>query len=78
MIHPTRPDTVYVAAMGYEWGRNDERGIFKTTDGGKTWNKILYVNDTTGFIDLQADPKNPEVLLRGGVAAIPFWRWRHG
>jgi photosystem II stability/assembly factor-like uncharacterized protein len=73
VIHPTRPDTVYVAAMGYEWGRNDERGIFKTTDGGKTWNKILYVNDTTGFIDLQADPKNPEVLY-----AAAWQRFRFG
>src|SRR5216683_6558482 len=62
IIHPKKPDTVYVAAMGYEWGRNNERGIFKTTDGGKTWSKILFVNDTTGFIDLQADPKNPDVL----------------
>src|SRR5882672_2898994 len=41
VIHPTKPDTVYVAAMGYEWGRNSERGIFKTVDGGKSWNKIL-------------------------------------
>lgn len=73
VIHPTRPDTVYVAAMGYEWGRNNERGIFKTTDGGKTWNKILFVNDTTGFIDLQADPKNPEVLY-----AAAWQRFRFG
>jgi len=73
VIHPTRPDTVYVAAMGYEWGRNEERGIFKTTDGGKSWTKVLYVNDTTGFIDLQADPKNPEVLY-----AAAWQRFRFG
>jgi photosystem II stability/assembly factor-like uncharacterized protein len=73
VIHPTRPDTVYVAAMGYEWGRNAERGIFKTIDGGKTWSKVLYVNDTTGFIDLQADPKNPEVLY-----AAAWQRFRFG
>ncbi|HEV7797930.1 MAG TPA: hypothetical protein VGO73_07235 [Pyrinomonadaceae bacterium] len=73
VIHPTRPDTVYVAAMGYEWGRNSERGIFKTSDGGKSWNKILYVNDTTGFIDLQVDPKNPEVLY-----AAAWQRFRFG
>jgi len=73
VIHPTRPDTVYVAAMGYEWGRNSERGIFKTTDGGRTWNKVLYINDTTGFIDLQADPKNPDVLY-----AAAWQRFRFG
>jgi photosystem II stability/assembly factor-like uncharacterized protein len=73
VIHPTKPDTVYVAAMGYEWGRNSERGIFKTTDGGKSWSKILYINDTTGFIDLQADPKNPEVLY-----AAAWQRFRFG
>ena len=73
VIHPSKPDTVYVAAMGYEWGRNDERGIFKTTDGGKTWNKVLFVNDTTGFIDLQADPKNPDVLY-----AAAWQRFRFG
>lgn len=73
VIHPRRPDTVYVAAMGHEWGRNNERGIFKTTDGGKTWSKVLYINDTTGFIDLQSDPKNPEVLY-----AAAWQRFRFG
>jgi photosystem II stability/assembly factor-like uncharacterized protein len=46
------PDTVYVAALGHLWGKNKERGIYKTTDGGKTWNKVLYVNESTGFADL--------------------------
>lgn len=73
VIHPAKPDTVYVAAMGYEWGRNNERGIFKTVDGGKSWNKILFINDTTGFIDLQADPKNPDVLY-----AAAWQRFRFG
>jgi len=73
VIHPKNPDTVYVAAMGYEWGRNTERGIFKTIDGGKNWSKVLYVNDTTGFIDLQADPRNPEVLY-----AAAWQRFRFG
>lgn len=73
VIHPTNPDIVYVAAMGYEWGRNNERGIFKTTDGGKTWTKTLFVNDTTGFIDLQADAKKPEVLY-----AAAWQRFRFG
>ena len=73
VIHPARPDVVYVAAMGYEWGRNSERGIFKTSDGGKSWNKILFVNDTTGFIDLQMDPKHPDVLY-----AAAWQRFRFG
>ncbi len=73
VIHPTKPDTVYVAAMGYEWGRNSERGIFKTVDGGKSWTKVLFINDTTGFIDLQADPKNSDVLY-----AAAWQRFRFG
>ncbi len=73
VIHPTKPNIVYVAAMGYEWGRNDERGIFQTTDGGKTWAKILFINDTTGFIDLQVDPKNPDVMY-----AAAWQRFRFG
>src|SRR6266545_842474 len=73
VIHPTKPDTVYVAAMGYEWGRNSERGIFKTVDGGKSWTKVLFINDTTGFVDLQADPKNPDVLY-----AAAWQRFRFG
>ncbi|HEY0006321.1 MAG TPA: hypothetical protein VGB17_16185 [Pyrinomonadaceae bacterium] len=73
VIHPTKPETVYVAAMGYEWGRNDERGIFRTIDGGKSWEKILFVNDTTGFIDLQQDPQHPEVLY-----AAAWQRFRFG
>lgn len=73
LIHPTNPEIVYVAAMGYLWGRNSERGIFKTTDGGATWSKSLYVNDTTGCIDLQMDPKNPNVLY-----AAAWQRFRFG
>src|SRR4026209_1177256 len=72
VIHPTRPNIVYVAAMGYEWGRNDERGIFKSIDGGKTWNKILFVNDTTGFIDLQMDPNRPDTLYAGAWQRFRF------
>jgi photosystem II stability/assembly factor-like uncharacterized protein len=74
-IHPTDPNIVYVAAMGYLWGTNSERGIFKTTDGGVTWTKSLFVNDTTGFIDLQMDPVNPSVLY---AAAWHRLRWGDG
>jgi photosystem II stability/assembly factor-like uncharacterized protein len=62
VIHPTDPNTVYIAAAGHLWGSNPERGVFKTTDGGKTWKKILYKDENTGAIDLVMDPKNPEVL----------------
>src|SRR6185369_1259060 len=62
VIHPTRPDTVYVAALGHLATPNTERGVFKTTDGGKTWKKVLYVGDRVGAVDLVRDPRNPEVL----------------
>jgi len=62
LIHPANPNIVYIAASGHEWTFNSERGVYKTEDGGKTWSKILYVNDQTGAIDLALDPKNPDVL----------------
>lgn len=62
LIHPTNPDVVYVAALGHLWGANRERGLYKTTDGGKSWSKVLFVDDTTGVVDLEMDPTNPEVL----------------
>ena len=62
-IHPKNPDVVWVGALGRLWGPNPERGLFKTIDGGKTWKKVLFVNDTTGVIDVQVNPKNPDHLL---------------
>jgi len=56
------PNIVYVAAMGHLWGPNTERGIYKTIDGGKTWTKILYVNENTGFADLVMDPFDSQIL----------------
>ena len=61
-IHPKNPDVVYVGAMGRLWGPNEERGLFKTTDGGKTWKKILYVDDKTGVIDVQMNMDDPDTL----------------
>ena len=62
IIHPKNPEVVYVAASGHEWTFNQERGVFKTTDGGNSWSKILYVNEQTGAIDLVMDPRDPETL----------------
>ncbi|HET7790603.1 MAG TPA: glycosyl hydrolase [Gemmatimonadales bacterium] len=67
-VHPSNPDIVYVAAQGHAFGPNPERGIYKTTDGGKTWTKVLFKNDSTGASDLAMDPSNPEVLYAA------FWQ----
>jgi photosystem II stability/assembly factor-like uncharacterized protein len=61
-IHPTNPDVVYVAALGHPYGDNEERGVFKTLDGGKTWNKLLYVSPKAGAVDLIIDQNDPETL----------------
>ena len=62
VIDPADPNTVYAASMGHVFKSNSERGVFKTTDGGKTWKKILFVNDATGAIDIVMDPGNSNVL----------------
>jgi photosystem II stability/assembly factor-like uncharacterized protein len=62
VLHPTDPAIVYVAAMGHLWGNNEERGLYKSTDGGATWRKILYIDEMTGVVDVAMDPKNPELL----------------
>ncbi|GAA0872106.1 hypothetical protein GCM10009117_12530 [Gangjinia marincola] len=63
IIDPTDPNTVYAAAIGSPWGEHPERGVYKTTDGGATWNKILYQNNKTGAADLVMDPTNPNKLI---------------
>lgn len=63
IIDPTNPDIVYVGAIGSPWGEHPERGVFKTTDGGKTWNKVLFANNKTGVADLVMDPTNPNKLI---------------
>jgi photosystem II stability/assembly factor-like uncharacterized protein len=62
IIHPTNPEIVYVAAGGHEWTDNPDRGVYKTTDGGKSWTKVLYVDAKTGANDLVMDPADPNVL----------------
>jgi photosystem II stability/assembly factor-like uncharacterized protein len=61
-IHPKNPDIAYVAAIGHLWGPNEERGVFRTRDGGKTWQKILFRDNKTGAIDLIFDPSNPNTM----------------
>ena len=63
LIDPTNPNTVYVAAIGNPYGIHSERGVYKTTDGGENWQRILYSNDTTGCAELVMDPTNPNKLL---------------
>ncbi len=62
VVHPKNPDIVYVAASGHEWTHNQERGVYKTTDGGKTWEKALYISPQTGAIDLVMAPEESETL----------------
>ncbi|MFT6870830.1 MAG: photosystem II stability/assembly factor-like uncharacterized protein [Polaribacter sp.] len=63
IIDPTNPDVVYVGAIGSPWGEHQERGVYKTTDGGKTWNQILFTNIRSGAADLIMDPTNPNKLI---------------
>lgn len=63
LVHPKNPDIVYVGALGRLWGRNPERGLFKSTDGGKTWSHILKIDANTGVIDMAMHPTKPDELL---------------
>ncbi|MEQ9660659.1 hypothetical protein [Fulvivirga sp.] len=63
IIDPQNPDVVYVGALGDPFTPNEDRGLYKTTDGGQTWNKILYTNDQSGIADLVMDPKNPNKIF---------------
>ncbi|MGQ0537815.1 MAG: VPS10 domain-containing protein [Gemmatimonadaceae bacterium] len=65
LIHPQDPDVVYVCALGHAYGPQPDRGVFRTLDGGRSWAKILFVNDSTGCGDLAMDPQNPRVLYAG-------------
>ena len=71
IVHPTNPDIVYVAALGHTYGPNSDRGIFRTRDGGRTWEKVLYLDDRTGAIEVIFDPNNPHVLF---AAMWEGWR----
>lgn len=72
-IHPTNPNIVYVAASGYLWGESEHKGIYKTVDGGLTWQKVLYIDEETGGHDIEFDPHNPEIIY-----ASMWQRFRFG
>jgi photosystem II stability/assembly factor-like uncharacterized protein len=63
LVHPTNPDIIYAAALGHTYGPQQERGVFKTIDGGQTWKRILFIDENTGAADLAIDPKNPNNLM---------------
>src|SRR4029079_13635796 len=68
VVHPTNPDLVYAAALGFAYGPQPERGIYRSADGGKNWERVLFVNDSTGASDIVMDPTNPRILYAG------FWQ----
>jgi hypothetical protein len=70
VIHPRNPDIVWAAVMGHLFGPNEMRGVYKTTDGGKTWKRTLYVNNQTGASDLVMEPGNPDVFYAGMWRAL--------
>lgn len=72
LINPSEPNTVYIAAIGVAWGDTEERGVYKTIDGGASWEKVLYINERTGAADLVMDPQNPNKLI---VAMWEYRRW---
>jgi photosystem II stability/assembly factor-like uncharacterized protein len=67
-VHPQNPDLLYLAALGNAFGRNAERGVYRSTDGGESWENVLFVSDSTGAVDLAMNPKNPREIYAG------FWR----
>lgn len=90
-IHPTNPDIVYVGALGHPYGDNEERGVFKSIDGGNTWKKVLYVSPKAGIADLIIDRNNPKVIyattwqvyrktwkMWGGGADCKLWKSENG
>ena len=72
IVHPTDPDVVFVAGLGHPYGPNEQRGVFRTQDGGKTWEKTLYIDENTGAIQVEFDPANPEILF------ADMWEHREG
>lgn len=72
IVHPTDPNVVFVAGLGHPYGANEERGVFRTHDGGKTWQKVLYIDKNTGAIQVEFDPMNPKIIY------ADLWEHREG
>jgi len=72
IVHPTNPDRVVVAGLGHPYGANEMRGVYRTHDGGKSWEKVLYINHNTGAIQVEFDPSNPEIIY------ADLWEHREG
>lgn len=79
-IHPTDPSIIYAVVLGHAFGSNEERGVFKSTDGGKTWRKVLYRSEKAGGVDLTLDPTNPNILYASlwEVYRKPWMMWGGG
>jgi photosystem II stability/assembly factor-like uncharacterized protein len=77
LIHPKNPDVVFAAALGHSYGSQPERGVFRTTDGGKTWERVLFVNEDTGCSDIAMDPNNPQNLI-AGMWQLEIKTWEKG
>jgi photosystem II stability/assembly factor-like uncharacterized protein len=65
VVHPRDPDIVFAAAMGHAWGPNEQRGVFRTTDGGESWERVLFTNETSGASDVAIDPLDPDIVYAG-------------
>jgi photosystem II stability/assembly factor-like uncharacterized protein len=72
VVHPSNPDIVFVAGLGHPYGPSEERGVFRTRDGGETWEKVLYINHNTGAVQVEFDPTRPETLY------ACLWEHREG
>ncbi|MCB9509700.1 MAG: glycoside hydrolase [Deferribacteres bacterium] len=72
IVHPDNPDIVFVAGLGHPYGPNEQRGVFRSTDGGKSWQKVLYIDQNTGAIQVEFDPSNPDILF------ADMWEHREG
>jgi len=79
VIHPQNPDIVYIAAMGHLFSFNEERGVFRTEDGGKTWERVLYINEKVGVIDLAMNRKDPHILYAAAYEKYRYpWHFEEG
>ena len=74
VIHPRNPDIVFVAVLGHLYGPQETKGVFRTTDGGESWERVLFVDENTGASDVIMDPNNPEILFAGTWQMI-IWTW---